>query len=70
MTRAFLEFSRDEMRVRGLVRGEAARGEAIGRIELQRIRDQIDKLSQLKILGAVLTAESVATTEFLPQAQH
>jgi NitT/TauT family transport system substrate-binding protein len=70
MTRAFLEFSRDEMRVRGLVRGEAARGEAIGRIELQRIRDQIDKLSQLKILGAVLTAESVATTEFLPPAQH
>jgi NitT/TauT family transport system substrate-binding protein len=70
MTRAFLEFSRNEMRVRGLVRGEAARGEDIGRIDLQRIREQIDKLSQLKILRESLSPESVATTQFLPEALH
>lgn len=66
MTPAFLEFSRAELRIRGLVRGDATQGEAIGRIDLQRIREQIDKLSKLKILGEPLAAEAVATTEFLP----
>jgi hypothetical protein len=70
MTRAFLEFSRDEMRVRGLVRGDTTRGEDIGRIDLQRIREQIDKLSQLKILREAPSADSVATTEFLPRVPH
>ncbi len=70
MTRAFLEFSRDEMRVLGLVRGDTTLGEDIGRIDPQRIRDQIDKLSQLKILGETPSADSVATTEFLPPALH
>jgi NitT/TauT family transport system substrate-binding protein len=67
MTQAFLEFSRYEMRVRGLVRGDTTRGEDIGRIDLQRIREQIDKLSQLKILREAPSADSVATTEFLPR---
>ncbi len=70
MTRAFLDFSRDEIRSRGLVRGDAGLGENIGLIDLQRIRDQIDKLSQLKILREAPLVDTVATTEFLPQMVH
>jgi NitT/TauT family transport system substrate-binding protein len=70
MTRAFLDFSRAEMRLRGLVCGDPKLGENIGFIDLQRIREQIDKLSQLNIMREVPRVETIATTEFLPQMVH
>ncbi|MEI6051702.1 MAG: ABC transporter substrate-binding protein [Opitutaceae bacterium] len=66
MTPGFLAYSRGEMIERALVRGDAAQGENIGQIDLQRINDQIEKLYQLKILRELLPVEMVATKEFLP----
>ena len=68
MTPGLLAFSRGELVARGLVRGDPARGESIGNIELHRIAEQIEILRQLKILAEPMTAESVATREFLPAA--
>jgi hypothetical protein len=53
-----------------LVRGDAARGEVIGQIELHRIARQIVILRELKILDRPLTAEAVATKEFLPATRR
>ena len=66
MTPGLLEFSRSELISRDLVRGDAARGEVIGQIELHRIARQIEMLRELKILDRPLAADAVATKEFLP----
>jgi len=68
MTPGLLAFSRGELIARALVRGDPARGESIGHLELSRIVEQIEILRQLKILAEPMTAESVATREFLPAA--
>ena len=70
MTPALLAYSRGELIARGLVRGNAADGEAIGQIELHRIARQIEILRKLGILQHPMAAESVATKEFLPQARR
>jgi NitT/TauT family transport system substrate-binding protein len=70
MTRGLLEFSRGELISRNLVHGDAARGEVIGQIELHRIARQIEILRELKILDRPLTAEAVATKEFLPATRR
>jgi NitT/TauT family transport system substrate-binding protein len=70
MTRGLLEFSRGELISRNLVHGDAARGEVIGQIELHRIARQIEILRELKILDRPLTAEAVATREFLPATRR
>ena len=70
MTRGLLEFSRGELISRDLVRGDAARGEVIGQIELHRIARQIEMLRELKILDRTLAAEAVATKEFLPATRR
>ena len=66
MTPEFLAYSRGELILRSLVRGDPARGEDIGRIELHRIADQIEMLRATKILAGSLPAEQVATKDFLP----
>ena len=70
MTRGLLEFSRGELISRNLVHGDAARGEVIGQVELHRIARQIEILRELKILDRPLTAEAVATKEFLPATRR
>ena len=65
-----LAFSRSEMILRALVSGDAARGEDIGQISLQRLSQQIDTLLNLKLLDAPIAVSSVATDQFLPRAQH
>jgi hypothetical protein len=65
-----MAFSRGELISRNLVHGDAARGEVIGRIELHRIARQIEILRELKILDRPLTAEAVATKEFLPATRR
>jgi NitT/TauT family transport system substrate-binding protein len=70
MTPGLLAFSRGELILRSLVRGDAARGEDVGRIKLHRIADQIEKLRATKILNDALPAEQVATKEFLPAVRR
>ena len=70
MTPGLLEFSRGELILRKLVRGETTRGEAIGQIEQHRIARQIGMLQELKIIEHGLQAEAVATKEFLPPVRR
>jgi NitT/TauT family transport system substrate-binding protein len=70
MTPEFLAFSRGELIARSLVRGDEKRGESVGHLEPRRIAEQIEMLRELKILSEPMTAESVATTEFLPAVRR
>ena len=70
MTPGLLAFSRGELILRSLVRGDEARGESVGHLELHRIAEQIKMLRQLKILAEPMAAESVATKEFLPTVRR
>ncbi len=70
MTPEQLAFSRNEMILRGLVTGDAARGEDIGQLSLTRLSEQIDTLLELKLLDVPLGVNVVATREFLPPAQR
>ena len=68
MSAALLDFSRQELILRSLVRGDPALGEDIGQLSLARLSEQMDALLSLKIMEAPLAISSVATTEFLPRA--
>jgi NitT/TauT family transport system substrate-binding protein len=70
MTPEFLAFSRGELIARSLVRGDEKRGESVGHLEPRRIAEQIERLRELKILSEPMTAESLATTEFLPAVRR
>jgi len=70
MTPEFLAFSRGELIARSLVRGDEKRGESVGHLEPRRIAEQIEMLRELKILSEPMTAESLATTEFLPAVRR
>ncbi len=66
MTAGQLEFSRRALITHALVTGDPARGEHIGRISLKRIQQQIDVLTEFKILEVPVTAAGVASRAFLP----
>lgn len=66
MSAELIAFSRREMIKRRLVHGDPDKGEAIGRISLERIGGEIDLLRSLQILETPISAPQVATTEFLP----
>jgi len=66
MSTGQLEYSRRALIVHALVTGDPAHGERIGRISLKRIQQQIDVLTEMKILEVPVTAASVATRAFLP----
>ncbi len=70
MTPEQLAFSRSEIILRGLVAGDAVRGEDVGQISLTRLSEQLDVLLDLKLLDAPIGVRDVATTEFLPPAQR
>lgn len=70
MTQGQLDYSRRALIEHSLVGGQTARGERIGRIDLQRLQAEIELLREFKVLDKPLRAEAVATTEFLPQAAH
>ena len=70
MTPEQLAFSRSELILRGLVSGDAARGEDIGQISLTRLSEEIDVLLDLKLLDSPIAVSAVATREFLPPAQR
>ncbi len=66
MTPEMLKFSRDEMILRQLVHGDAAKGERIGQLSLARVAAQMQVLLDMKVLTAPVAVSSVATKEFLP----
>lgn len=68
MTAEQLAYSRGELIRRGLVAGDAARGEDIGQLSLARLSAQIGVLLDLKLLDAPLAVDAVATRDFLPAA--
>ena len=68
MTPGQLEYSRNALIAHALVTGDPAHGEHIGRISLKRIQQQIDVLTEMKILEVPVTAAGVATRAFLPTA--
>ena len=68
MTPGQLEYSRRALIAQALVTGDPAHNEHIGRISMKRIQQQIDVLTETKILEVPVTAASVATRAFLPTA--
>ena len=66
MSTGQLEYSRRALIAHALVTGDAAHRERIGRISIKRIQQQIDVLTEMKILEVPVTAASVATRAFLP----
>lgn len=65
MTPELLAFSRGELLRHGFIRGDAARGEAIGRLSPERLQSQMETLQKLKILEKPVAMADVFTTEFL-----
>ncbi len=68
MTPELLTFSRQELILRALVRGDPAKGEDIGQLSLTRLSEQMDSLLNLKIMETPIALSTVATKEFLPAA--
>lgn len=68
MTAGQLEYSRKALITHALVTGDPAQGEHIGRISLKRIQQEIDVLTEVKVLEVPVTAAGVATRAFLPTA--
>lgn len=66
MSAGQLEYSRQALIAHALVTGDPAHNEHIGKISIKRIQQQIDVLTEVKILEAPVTAASVATRAFLP----
>jgi NitT/TauT family transport system substrate-binding protein len=68
MSEGQLAYSRNALIARALVTGDPARHEGIGQISVARIQQQIDVLTEVKILEVPVAAASVATRAFLPAA--
>jgi NitT/TauT family transport system substrate-binding protein len=66
MSTGQLEYSRKALIAHALVTGDAARGEDIGQISVDRVQQQIDVLTEVKILEVPVAAASVVTRAFLP----
>lgn len=67
MTQALLQFSRSEIILRGLVRGDRAKGEEIGQLSLARLMQQMDALVLMRIMETPVLLPTVFTTDFLPK---
>jgi NitT/TauT family transport system substrate-binding protein len=68
MSSGQLEYSRRALLSHALVTGDPARGEGIGEISVARIQQQIEVLTEVKILERPVTTASVVTRAFLPAA--
>lgn len=70
ITLALLEFTRGEIIQRRLAHGDAAKGEALGQLSLDRIAREIETLRSLGVLTAPLAVVDVATTDYLPASSR
>jgi NitT/TauT family transport system substrate-binding protein len=66
MTREQAVYSRQAMIDQGLALGDPAVGQALGRLDMQRISRQLATLESIGLIEPGVAAEQVATTEFLP----
>lgn len=66
MSTGQLAYSRNALIAHSLVSGDPARGERIGQISVARIQQQIDVLTEVKILEVPVAAARVVTRAFLP----
>lgn len=62
----FIDFSVDAMKRYGLVAGDPAKGEAVGRLDPDRLSDQLRQLIELGLLTKPLKLEDVFDPRFLP----
>jgi NitT/TauT family transport system substrate-binding protein len=68
MSSGQLAYSRQALLTHALVTGDPARGEGIGEISVARIQQQIEVLTEVKILERPVSTASVVTRAFLPAA--
>lgn len=68
MSTGQMEYSRQALIAHALVTGDPAHGEHIGLLSIKRIQQQIDVLTDVKILEVPVTAASVASRAFLPES--
>jgi NitT/TauT family transport system substrate-binding protein len=66
MVPEFIAFSVAAMKQHGLVAGEAAKGERVGRIDPARITTEIKQLADIGVLGRPVTLAEVFDDRFLP----
>ncbi len=66
MSEGQLAYSRNALITHALVSGNPAHGERIGQISIARIQQQIDVLTEVKILEVPVAAARVVTRAFLP----
>jgi len=66
MSQGQLDYSRAALLEHSLVSGFPEKGECIGVIDLERIQREIDRLREFDALAKPLSAEDIATSEFLP----
>lgn len=64
MTQQLIDFSRGELIRLGFVRGDAAKGEGIGQISIERLEDEMKTLLSLGILEKPVAIPTIATTEY------
>lgn len=66
MSPELLEFTRGEIIRRGLAVGDAAKGEKLGQLSLERVAGEIELLRSLGVLTTPLAVGDVATSDYLP----
>jgi NitT/TauT family transport system substrate-binding protein len=66
MTDDFMDYSIRSMHEHRLVQGDPAKGERLGLLRPQRLREQAAMLSELQIVKEPLSLEAFATFDFLP----
>lgn len=68
MSQALLTFSRGELIRRSLVQGDPAKGENVGQLSLERLREEQAIMAEFKVLEKPLDLSQAVTREFLPAA--
>ncbi len=66
MTKEFMEYSIKAMRDAHIISGKPELGERLGMMTRARMQEQVDALSQLKIIPGSLVLETIVRFDFLP----
>jgi len=69
MSQGQLDYSRAALIEHSMVAGFPEKGERIGAIDMGRLQHEIDRLREFDALAKALSAEDIATLEFLPAAK-
>jgi NitT/TauT family transport system substrate-binding protein len=66
LSHELLVFSRDEMIRHQITIGDGQKGEALGQLSANRLREQIAALTELKILTSAVEPDKIASWDYLP----